>query len=115
MMTPARPGRGRNGEDRQGSEPESQRPAPPPPQGEAQHRPADHVDDEQRALQPVPGAAHAGGDAEHGRDEEQDTVDDPVASRPRRDRRVVVLQAEGLAEDSTCGGHTGSLGGAAPG
>ena len=43
------------------------------------HRRADRVDDEQRAVQPVPGAGHAGGDSEHGRKQEQDAIDDPVA------------------------------------
>ena len=51
------------------------------------------------------------GQGEHGREEEQDGVDDPVAPDPRRGRRVVVLAAEGLAKGGTHGGHTGSLGG----
>ena len=88
-----RPCRRRDHHDRHHSKRDSQWPAPPPPQGKAGHRRADRVDDKHRAVQPVPGAAYDGGEGEHGRQEEKDAVDDPVAPRPRRDRRLIVLSA----------------------
>src|SRR5262249_16895677 len=106
---------GRTSEDGGGKTGEARRPGPGgparrPPGGGAGPRPADRIDDQQRAMQPMLGAVHAGGDREHGCEEEKGTVDDPVAPRTRRDRRVVVLRAKDLAKGSTDGGHTGSLG-----
>jgi hypothetical protein len=51
---PGQPGRRRDHHDRHRGEPDCQRPAPPPPQGKAGNRRAGRVDDEHRAVQPVP-------------------------------------------------------------
>ncbi len=76
--------------------PRSDRPAPAPPEREAERSAADHVDHEQRSLQPVVEAGHEARGAEPGRSDEQDAVDDPLtpasggraARRPSPGRRV---------------------------
>ena len=80
-------------------------PAPPPPQCEAQRRPGEHVEEQQGPVEAVTdlvGQRHA---ANGYRKQKQCGVDDPVAPRAGRGRRLVLVRADEPAEAKTESGH----------
>jgi hypothetical protein len=84
---------GRDRDDRHRGKSERERPAPPAPQGEAQRRPTDHVEHEQRRFKPAVDGVGQLRAADRDRQQEQCGVDDPVAPRAAYRCPVVVLEA----------------------
>jgi hypothetical protein len=92
-----RAGRSGGGRDRdygRRGQPEHERPAPPAPQGEAQRRPADHVEHEQRRCKPAVDGVGQLPATDRDRQQEQCAVDYPVTPGPGCGRRLVLRDAQ---------------------
>ena len=85
---------GRERDDRRRGKPEAEGPAPPPPQGEAERRAADHIEDEQRPVEPVVDDVGQRQAADQDRQQEQCGVDDPVPPRAGCGWRLVFVGHE---------------------
>ena len=72
-----------------GGQAESERPTPPPPQSEAERRATNHVQHEQRPVQPAADLVMQRRRAERNRQQEQRAIDDPVALRAAQGRILV--------------------------
>jgi hypothetical protein len=93
MITPAVPAEDEIATIGTAASPERERPAPPAPQGEAQRRPTDHVEHEQRRFKPAVDGVGQLRAADRDRQQEQCGVDDSVAPRAAYRCPVVVLDA----------------------
>ena len=105
-IRPAKPAEDEKASDRHRGQPERERPAPPPPEREAERRAADHIDDEQRPVQPAADLVSQRHGAERDRQQEQRAVDDPVAPRAARGRRVVLVRDDEQGGQETASAHS---------
>src|SRR5215213_9579261 len=97
---------GREGHDRHRGQTEAERPAPPPPQGEAERRATNHIEDKQGPVQPAADLVSQRQAAYRGRQQKQRAVDDPVAPRAARRRLLVLRRDDEQGRQETASGHS---------